>query len=421
METPAPVARYRHLPAGATPDAATLIRTRAIRGFGDGFVSVLLPLQLTHLGFGNTRIGVIVTATLAGSAMLTLLVGFVAYRMPRRKLLIEVSALMTLTGIGFALLHQFWPLMLVGFIGTLNPSAGDVSVFLPTEQALLPQTVPSTSRTAIYARYSLTGLLFAAFGALAAGLPELVSRETTIPLGRAMDGMFLLYGVLGVVVMTQYRRLTPAIEPDTTGVKAPLGPSKGIVYRLAALFSIDAFAGGFVVQSLLALWLFERFDLSVATAGTIFFWTSLFSAFSQLLAPRVANRIGLVRTMVFTHLPANIFLMLTAFMPTLPLAITTLLLRSLLSSMDVPARQSYTMAVVTEAERPAAASLTNVPRSLAASLSPSLAGWMLSVTPFGWPLLIGGALKATYDLLLLHQFQGIKPPEEMADRKPAGG
>ena len=404
--------RWRWLPEGASGDAAVLLRTRAVRAFGDGFVSVLLPLHLTTLGLSTARIGLVVTATLVGSAALTMLVGLVAYRMGRRALLLRASVLMAATGIGFAVASDFWPLLVVAFIGTLNPSAGHVSIFLPTEQALLPRTIAASSRTALYARYSLVGSLLAAFGSLISGLPEYLARISSISLPRALDLMFLLYAALGLVTLWLYKSLSPAIEPARKDASAPLGPSKPIVYKLAALFSLDSFAGGFVVQSMLALWLFQRFDLSVATTGTIFFWTGLLSAFSQLAAPRVANKIGLVRTMVYTHIPANVFLMLTPFMPSLPFAIATLLLRGLFSSMDVPARTSYVMAVVTPEERPAAASVTNVPRSLAAAAGPSIAGWMLSLTPFGWPLLIGGALKATYDLLLLKMFRNVKPPEE---------
>jgi len=264
----------------------------------------------------------------------------------------------------------------------------------------------------MFARYSLVGQLFGAFGALCAAIPALLANRTALTEESALDAMFMVYAALGVLVLVMYRSLSPAIEPAEGAASTPLGPSRRTVYRLAALFSLDSFGGGFVVQSLLALWLFQRFELSVATAGTIFFWTGLLSAFSQLAAPRLANRIGLVKTMVYTHIPANVFLMATPFMPTLPLAIATLLLRSTLSSMDVPARTSYVMAVVTPPERPAAASVTNVPRSLASAASPSLSGWMLSVSGFGWPLLIGGALKVTYDLLLLHMFEKQRPPEE---------
>ncbi len=402
-------ARWPLLPSEATPDAGVLLRARAVRAFGDGFVSVLLPLYLTTLGFSSVRIGAIATATLVGSAALTLLV---AYRLKRRVLLLRASVLMIATGVGFVVTHDFWPLMVVAFVGTLNPSSGDVSIFLPTEQALLPQTVSAKQRTALFARYSLVGSLVAALGALCAGLPEFVAGHASISLGRALDGMFLLYALLGVVALWLYRDLSPAIEPDTRAAQAPLGDSKGTVYRLAALFSLDSFGGGFVVQSLLALWLFHRFHLSVATTGTIFFWSGMLSAFSALVAVRLADRIGLLNTAVFTHLPSNVFLILTPFMPNLGLAITLLLLRSALSQMDVPTRNSYVMAVVSPEERPAAASVTAVPRSLATALSPLLSGWMLGLSTFGWPLVIGGALKGIYDIGLWVMFKAVRPPEE---------
>jgi MFS family permease len=408
--------RWHLLPPDTTADAGVLLTARGVRAFGDGFVSVLLPLYLTTLGFDGIQIGAIATATLVGSAALTLLVGLVAYRLQRRGLLLRAALLMVATGLGFAYVHAFWPLLVVAFVGTLNPSSGDVSVFLPTEQALLPQTVVANQRTALFARYSLVGSLVAALGALCAGLPEFVARRSGVGLDRALDGMFVLYALLGVVALLLYRRLSAAVEPGSAEAAAPLRESRGIVYRLAALFSLDAFGGGFVVQSLLALWLFDRYHLSVATAGTVFFWTGLLAAFSYLVAARLAARIGLVNTMVFTHLPANLLLALTPLMPSLPLAIACLLARAALSSMDVPVRSSYVMAVVTPAERPAAASVTSVPRSLAAALGPLPAGYLLGLTTFGWPLVIGGTLKATYDLLLLAMFQKVKPPEEMNRR-----
>jgi MFS family permease len=418
MKRPVAAPPWRLLPPETTRDAAVLLRARAVRAFGDGFVSVLLPLHLTTLGFESVQIGAIATATLVGSAALTLLVGLVAYRLQRRVLLLRASVLMAATGLGFALLHDFWPLLVVAFVGTLNPSSGDVSVFLPTEQALLPQTVSDRQRTALFARYSLVGSLVAALGALCAGLPEFVADRAGLGLGRALDGMFLLYALLGVLALRLYRGLSPAIEPAAGAASAPLGRSRGTVYRLAALFSLDSFGGGFVVQSLLALWLFRRFDLSVATTGTIFFWTGVLSAFSALVAVRIADRIGLLNTAVFTHLPANLFLVLTPFMPNLGLAVALLLLRSALSQMDVPTRNSYVMAVVAPEERPAAASVTAVPRSLAAALSPLLSGYLLGVSTFGWPLVIGGVLKATYDLLLLQRFRAVRPPEEAACQRP---
>lgn len=400
------------LPAGASSDAALLLETRAIRALGDGIVSVILAAYLTEVGLNDVRIGVVVTITLLGSAALTLTVGLRAHAYSRRQLLRLVSMLMIATGIGFATFTSFWPLALVGLVGTLNPSGGDVSVFLPTEQALLPATVPDEQRTALFARYSLIGALVAAIGAALAGVPEWAARLIDIHTATALRWTFLGYSLLGVIVLTRYRHLTPAVEPHNAPAARALGPSKRTVYRLAALFSVDAFGGGFVITALVVLWLQRRFGLSLATSGVVFFWTGVLSAFSALIAVRIAKRIGLVRTMVFTHLPANGLLIATAFMPNAVLAVACLLGRAALSQMDVPARTSYVMAVVTPDERPAAASITNVPRSLASALPPIAAGWMLSKTTFGWPLIIGGSIKATYDLLLLRQFRDIRPPEE---------
>src|SRR5215207_1485295 len=300
----------RFLPSTATRDARTLLTARGMRAFGDGFVSVLLPLHLIELGFSTVQIGVIATTTMLGSAALTLLVGLIAYKLNMRELLIRCSILTVVTGLGFTFVHDFWPLLLVAFIGTLNPSSGDVSVFLPTEQALLPRTVSDKERTDLFARYSLIGSLVAAFGALASGLPEWIERHSRIGFEQSVDVMFLLYAALGVGAFFLYHRLSPELEPQGPAEKAPLKESRGIVYKLAALFSLDSFASGFAVQSMIALWLFQKFDLSAGTTGTIFFFAGLLTAVSFLASARLAKRIGLVRTMVFTHLPANGFLLL---------------------------------------------------------------------------------------------------------------
>jgi MFS family permease len=406
--------RGRALPAETTPDATILLSARAVRAFGDGFVSILMPVYLTTLGFDALGIGAIATSTLVGSAALTLAVGFIASRFSRRRLLLGAALLMTATGVAFSTFHAFWPLLVVAFAGTLNPSSGDVSVFLPLEQALVPQTVSDRQRTALFARYSLLGSLVAAIGSLFAGVPAFVAARSGIGQPQAMQGMFLLYALLGVLALLLYGRLSPRIEPAERAV-APLRESKRIVYSLAALSSLDSLGGGFAVQSLLVLWLFERFQLSVGTTGTIFFWAGVLSAGSYLAAVPLARRIGLINTMVFTHLPSNLFLLLVPFMPNLPLAIALLLARSALSQMDVPTRNSYVMAVVSPAERPAAASVTSVPRSLAAAASPLLSGYLLGLSVFGWPLVIGGALKGVYDLLLLILFARVRPPEETGE------
>jgi predicted MFS family arabinose efflux permease len=277
---------------------------------------------------------------------------------------------------------------------------------------LLTHAVANEQRTALFARYSLVGNLVGALGALAAVIPGVIAQWDVLELKAAVQAMFVLYGLSALPVLALYRRLASARAHGDEARAAPLGPSRGIVYRLAALFSLDSFAGGFAVQSLLALWLFQRFDLSVEVAGTIFFWTGILSAASILAAPAIARRIGLVNTMVFTHLPANVFCILVPFMPTLPLALACLFIRSFLSQMDVPPRASYVMAVVSPGERSAAASVTAVPRSLASAVSPMLAGYLLTVSTFGWPLVICGALKIVYDLTLLGMFRKVKPPEE---------
>ena len=311
---------------------------------------------------------------------------------------------MTATGLGFAGLSTFWPLLLVAFVGTLNPSAGDVSVFLPLEHARLSLAVEGHARTRLFARYSLTGSFCAALGALAAGVPDVLASAGIDRL-TALRGMFVVYGGVGAGIWLLYMRMPqrPVAEPTVDPV--PLGPSRPIVVRLAALFSLDSFAGGLVVNSLLALWLFERFGVSLILAGVFFFWAGLLGALSQLMAPWVASRIGLLNTMVFTHIPASLFLILAALASSLPLAISFLLLRATLSQMDVPARSAYVMAVVTPAERAAAASFTAVPRSLAAALSPSLGGALIAAGWLAAPLVACGCLKIAYDLVLWRAFR----------------
>ena len=391
--------------------ATCLFAARALRDFGDGFVAVLLPAYLLARGFSAFQVGVIATASLLGSALLTLAVGFLGATWDRRQLLLAAASLMIATGVAFAVAHDYAVLLVIAFVGTVNPSAGSVSVFVPLEHAVLAREVADAARTKMFARYSLVGALASAAGALAAALPDL-APSTGLDRLTAIKMMFVLYALLGMIGGAFYW-LIPRRRPiDNPDAKAALGPSRSVVYRLAALFSLDAFAGGFVVQSLLALWLFERFDLSLASAGIFFFWSGVLSAFSFPVAAWLSRRVGLINTMVFTHIPSSIALMLAAVAPTLPAALALLLIRAALSQMDVPTRSSYVMAVVTEAERAAAASLTSVPRSLAAAVSPALAGALFAASFRAWPLLICGALKIIYDLLLLVQFRHIKPPEE---------
>ena len=289
---------------------------------------------------------------------------------------------------------------MVAFVGTLNPGAGDVSVFLPLEHARLAGVgTTSHERTTVFARYSLAGALAAAIGALAAGLPDWLAAHTGLARIDALRGMFVLYAAIGLAIWAMYRRLPAAPAGSAEAARAaPLGPSRGIVVKLAALFSVDAFAGGLVLNSLVSLWLMQRFGLSLAAAGVFFFGAGLLAAVSQLAAPVLARRIGLVNTMVFTHLPANVCLVAAALAPSLPLALALLLVRALLSQMDVPTRTAYVMSVVTPPERSAAASFTAVPRSLAATASPALAGALFAAGWLATPLVLCGVLKIGYDL-----------------------
>ena len=389
---------------------ALLYAARGLRGFGDGFAIIILPAYMTALGYDAIAVGFVATASLLGTALLTLIVGLIAPRHDLRPLLMFGAGLMTATGLAFPSVEHVVLIALVAFIGTINPSGGDLGVLVPLEHAVLARSTTDARRTHIFARYSLIGALCTAAGSLAATLPDLLVSHGSTMLG-AFRLMFYAYATLGILCAALYRRV-PHTKGEERAPQAPLGPSRRTVYKLAALFSIDAFAGGFLAQSLLVLWLFERFDLSLSAAGLFFFWSSTLGAFSFPVAAWIAKRIGLVNTMVFTHIPSSVFLILAAFSPNLYLALGLLLLRSALSQMDVPTRTSYVMAVVTPAERPAAASVTAVPRSLASSLSPAFAGALLATAFSGLPLVVCGTLKIAYDLALLWSFRHIKPPEE---------
>jgi MFS family permease len=392
-------------------DLRLLYAARAARNFGDGFAVIVLPAYLTVIGFDSTQIGIVATAALLGSALLTLAVGFLAPRHDLRSLLIAGAVLMAATGLVMPNAQHIALILCIAFIGTMNPSTGDIGVLVPIEHAMLAREATDTDRTTVFARYSLIGAIATAAGALAAATPDLLRwlGFNELP---SLQAMLYVYAVLGLAGAACYRALPAAHPSETTQPSAPLGPSRGVVYKLAALFSIDAFAGGFAVQSLVALWLFERFGLSLAQASLFFFWTSVLTAFSFPAAARLAKRFGLVNTMVYTHIPSSLCLIAAAVTPHLGLVLALLLVRSALSQMDVPTRTSYVMAVVTPAERPAAASVTAVPRSLASSLSPALAGFLLAGPFSGLPLVLCGALKIAYDVALLVSFRHIKPPEE---------
>ncbi|HWB44185.1 MAG TPA: MFS transporter [Hyphomicrobiaceae bacterium] len=397
--------------AGPSRSIAWVYVARALRDLGDGFVAVLLPVYLGAIGLGAFQIGVVATAALLGSALMTLGIGYLGVHADQRKLLIAASCLMVLTGLAFAASSTYAIVLLVALFGTVNPSAGSVSIFVPLEHAVLSQAVASAERTRMFARYSLIGAMAAAVGAFGAGSPDILAGAGISQM-TALRLMFIVYAVLGVGGAIAYARIPIDVTPRQERPSAGLGPSRTMVYKMAALFSIDAFAGGFAVQSLLALWLFSVHGVSLSAAGLFFFWAGTLSALSFPVAAWLARRIGLVNTMVFTHIPSSVCLILAPFAPNVGIALALLLVRAALSQMDVPTRSSYVMAVVTPPERSAAASITSVPRSLAAALSPALAGALFAAGFEAWPLIICGLLKIFYDLALLWTFRHVKPPEE---------
>lgn len=396
--------------ATAGRSVRSILLARGLRDFGDGLVAVLLPAYLLALGFGAAEIGAVATVALLGSALMTLGVGMLGGRVDARRLLLLAALLMVATGLGFAVAAGLAAILVLALCGTVNPSAGSVSVFAPLEQSALTHATPDADRTAVFARYSLVGALAAAAGALAAGLTDALGA-IGVSGALALRSPFVLYAALGIACWMAYRAMPPQ-RAAGAATYAPLGPSRGIVLRLAALFSVDSFAGGLAVQSLLALWLFERFGLSLAEAGLFFFWSGVLSAFSFPVAAWLARRIGLVNTMVFTHIPSSLCLIAATLAPDVGWALGLLLLRAALSQMDVPTRTSYVMAVVTPPERTAAASVTAVPRSLAAAAGPAIAGAIIALGYPTAPFILCGVLKIAYDLALLRAFGRMRPPEE---------
>jgi MFS family permease len=391
-------------------EIALIFVGRGVRGIGDGFAVIVLPAYLSALGYNPVAIGAILTAALLGTAALTLTVGAIATRYDLRTLMLAGATLMAATGIAFANVGGIALIAVVACLGSINPATGDLGVLVPLEQSMLAHSVANEERTRVFARYGLIGAFSTAAGALAAASPDVLAHAG-IAQPAAFKIVFYAYAGLGVLCVLLYRQL-PHLRAEAAPA-APLGPSRGIVYKLAALFSLDAFAGGFTGQSILVLWLFQKFHLSIATASVFFFWTGILGALSYPVAARLSRYIGLVNTMVFTHIPSSIFLIIAAFASDLKVVLGLLLVRSALSQMDVPARTSYVMAVVTPPERAAAASVTAVPRSLASAISPSLAGLLLASPFTGLPLVVCGTLKIVYDAALLFSFRHLKAPEEV--------
>jgi MFS family permease len=405
-------------------DGWLLFATRFIRLFAYGSLSVVLVFYLVGIGLSEPEIGLLLTLTLVGDTVVSLFLTTRADRVGRRRMLIVGAVLMTVAGLVFASTSSFWLLVLAGTIGVISPSGHEVGPFLSIEQAALSHVVADRTRTEVFAWYTLAGSLATALGALAGGaVTRLVPQAASAP-ADSYRAVVVLYAALGALLAVLFSRLSRAAEASTLGEKktirtgfgglSGLDRSRRVVLKLSALFALDSFGGGFVVQSFAAYWFYLRFGVNPATLGVIFFWANTFAGISALLASRIASRIGLIRTMVVTHLPSNILLLLVPLMPTLPLAVLVLLVRFSISQMDVPTRQSYIMAVVSPEERSAAAGIAGVARTIGAAVSPLFVGFMFARhTLIDLPFIIAGTLKITYDLLLYRAFVAIPPPEEL--------
>ena len=374
---------------------------------------MVLVLYLVSLGLNESEVGVLLTATLLGDTLISLCLTTQADRIGRRRILMVGAALMAAAGLVFSWSDRFWLLAVAGTIGVISPSGQEVGPFLPIEQAALSQVVAARSRTEVFAWYTLAGSLATALGALAAGALTQSLQSSWVPVD-SYRAVVVGYACVGVVLVLLFRRVTSASEVSTAGrMSIGIGRSRRVILKLSALFALDSFGGGFVVQSFAAYWFYLRFGVDPQTLGVLFFAANILAGVSALLASRLANRIGLVNTMVVTHLPSNVLLILIPLMPTLPLAVLMLLLRFSISQMDVPTRQSYVMAVVEPHERSAASGITGVARTTGAALSPLFAGLLFAKPALiGVPFLIAGTLKIAYDLLLFRAFRSVKPPEE---------
>jgi MFS family permease len=405
---------------GLDRDGRLLFAMRTLRMFAYGFLAVVLVLYLVALGLDALTIGLVLTLTLVGDTLISLWLTTHADRIGRRRVLVAGAALMVLAGVAFVLTDWVPLLILAATIGVLSPTGNEVGPFLAVEQAALSQTVPATRRTATFAWYNLVGYVATATGALASGLLSQALLGRGLAPVDAYRAIVVGYAVIGVAMAIGFWRLGAAIEAPRTATsddgirrRLGLGRSRGVVLRLSFLFSIDAFGGGFIPQSLMAYWFHIQYGVEPAVLGAIFFGANLLAAVSSLSAARIAARFGLINTMVFTHLPSNVLLILVPLMPTLQLAIIVLLLRFSLSQMDVPTRQSYVIAVVDPDERSAAAGVTGIARTTGAALSPTISSVLLASAGYvAVPFYLAGGLKILYDLLLYREFRGVRPPEE---------
>ena len=426
-------------------DGKLLLAARILRTFGYGFLSIIISIYLKLIGFDGFLIGLILTSTLVNSVIFTLVASFYADRIGRRKMLVIYAILMAISGVIFFVTSNYIALIVAGLIGTINVTGTETGAFLSIEQAMLPQTVKDTKkRNTLFAFYNMVGTFAMSAGVLVSGLPEIIQDQFGLSEIGSIRPLFLLYSILGVAVLATYLLLSKKVELtekeheeakeqvqvqprdlESDEKKKPRIPkpltqtlsptSKKIVSKLSGLFAIDSFGGGFVIQSIVSLWFFTKFGADLTLLSYIFSIAGVLTAFSFLASAKIADRIGLINTMVFTHIPSNILLILVAFSPTLPIAVAIYLARMALSQMDVPTRQSYIVAVVKEDERTAAAGITNISRNITQAISPSIAGSISqSLSLLSAPFLLGGLIKIIYDIALYFNFKNTRPSDERA-------
>ncbi len=399
-------------------DGKLVLASRIIRTFSYGFLSVVLAIYLKLIGFDTLLIGLVLTATLVNSVIFNLLASFYGDKIGRKKILIIYAVLMSASGVIFLLTNNYVALIAAALIGTINVTGTEVGAFLSIEQAILPQTVSDfKKRNSIFAFYNMVGTFAMSAGVLFSGLPQILQKQYGLDQIDSIKPLFLVYSLCAAISIGIYFFLSNKVELERADAKKPVtvklsAKSKGIVARLSSLFAVDSFAGGFVIQSIVSFWFYTKFGADLTTLSYIFSIAGILTAFSFLASAKIANKIGLINTMVFTHIPSNILLILVAFAPTFLVAIIAYLARMSLSQMDVPTRQSYIVAVVSPDERVAAAGITNTSRNVAQAISPSLAGVIMQTLSLSAPFVVGGLLKIVYDVGIYINFRKIKPAEE---------
>ena len=400
-------------------DGKLLLCARIVRTFSYGFLSIILAIYLKLNGFNEVLIGIVLTATLVNSVIFNLISSAYADKIGRKKILTIYAILMVLSAVIFFLTNNYVALIIAAIIGTINVTGSEVGAFLSLEQAILPQTVKDIKkRNSIFAIYNMVGTFAMAGGVLVSGLPNFLVQHYGLAQINAIKTLFIFYAVLALVVTGIYLALSKKIEiQPKDGQRVPqksISPkTRGIITKISSLFAVDSFAGGFVIQSIVAFWFYSKFGADLSVLSYIFSVAGVLTAISFLVATKIASKIGLINTMVFTHIPSNILLILLAFAPNFSVAILLYLARMGLSQMDVPTRQSYIVSIVNENERVAAASITNTSRNVAQAVSPSLAGAVIQVLSLSTPFVIGGILKIVYDIGMFANFRKIKPPEEI--------